>query len=1275
MYLNKGAHPKPDKQMQKYSGRTSDYLAGSGSPERVAVRIKKEERRAADEAHVQRAIANAVYSSSTREEAAEALSGRFGMPAGKILDGLTEKMFYGLKSAQPQAPEIDLKFLAETVKTIVANGGKVAAAVMLPLASYILIEAAKEPGWGAAAESGDGHGRAADSWSGLAQAYQNVQAEINSALADGQLSVQERGQLQQDVQAIQAAQTQGLLNYLSWLGENQTREGQNISVVSSVANRGITDPPPTEPKSIAFYNLRDKILPARDKNLQDAGVDKAAAANMSPVNRLYQSMNEIAKAHEKNDAAVQKMDQTKTTVGPSEVSDIGTSPEKTTAQLLKLMKQMQNPDADKNSLMEKLNDWLESPDTWDFVNGVWKTNQVQVLQAVKDFYSGKIAPAPYYTAVSDWAPAAKPINHDPVIDGPSVSTEGSLKYGYHPKLNASDIDNDTLAFELTRAPGGAAINPQTGEINWQPAENQIGLNDFSAKVSDGKGGVKEYSWQVNVTKGNNVPAVERISIATTGSVKYGYETFVNITDIDAGDSQNLTLKENPLGAIVEKVGPKSWKIKWSPTQTGEYNFRIGVSDGWDEIYYGWKARIDSGNHAPVISSEGILKIAQTRHAYEQRILAGDIDVGDILKFNLIEGPSGMKINPDTGMINWTPNRTQAGIHNVTVEVTDGETLTRLSYQVKVSSDNSAPKILNQPETLVKVGGVWQHRAQAKDNDIDPLVYELEINGFRANNTNGNFSWTPEKKDTGERPYTIRVKDPYGGVAEQTGKINIISNNPPQAPTVQKIFLEKGGTAKVSLRGIDPDGDKLNYRVSAPAGVNATIDENGNLILKGLKKGSGELEVSLSDGADSIAFKVPYEVKNKIITPNMMPYYLAAGALIAGVGVPAGLYGAHRAERRKPADVRGFYALDGAGRLIGAWNEKGAEKKGKGDDIFGGMLTAVKSFVEDGTKGGAMNLIEYVFKELPGKPKYKFLIAGGENVSLVAIVGTEKPKRLKRIQTAMEKALIGSESSLSRGWDGNIDSPVAAGVRFAVSANIYGKEPTFKEWLGELFGASTDAKKYSPPKKSEVDPLLASIPTSLGPRPPASATFAKSSGSAPALLAREGSGDEILAGGKVIDIVPPKKLEPHRHRPTAEKIDPEDFQDKFSTKNSAPATPPPKIAYAPAPKIIAAASPPALQRIPPTTPAQKPAPNKNELRQKTLGIIERGEETLRKEKDPAKAAKMRASIERVRASFKEKFGEELPRAARKDEHVGDTVARLLAMKVDPNQPRKREDPYS
>lgn len=959
-YRSAISKPPPRASIPNYG--TDSYLARQ-SLDMVLLKERREAKKPVHEKEPQawdysKGAQEIIKNSFSREEAIVVLADGSKKREAKFRRELTPEIYSEIKSVNPET-----------------NYGMRAASVLLALGlpatavGIILEHYEKINGWSVSAESLHSGRAAPANWTELVNLYQNLGDAMNAALIDNQLSFSERADIQAKAEAIKQKQTAEFLGYLDALIKWQGSEGENFTNISKY------DPPrfidwinPSSEWDKPSLALRYDILPARDENLQYAGVDKASAANASSINRIASSMKEVIQEHQKNDAAMQKMIEMGLTPLASKVSNIGTTPLKTAAPLLKIMKQIQNPDADKNSLAEELESWLESPDAWDFVNGVWTANPVEVLRAARDLYAEKLAPAQYYIAVSDWAPIH---NTPPIIDGFNISKEAKTKSVYETRVIATDANNDQLTFALLKAPKGMSIDSKTGKITWSPAFENIGLHDVSVQVSD-----------------------------RTHAVKYDYQ--LNVT---------------------------------------------------------------SGNHAPEVDEKNIKLSGLTRNAYAQQIIAGDFD-GDDLTFKLIAGPKGMSIN-NAGMLGWAPDRNQTGNFSVVVEVSDGENATRLNYTLRVDSDNSAPSILSAPKLQVKIGNRWEYAVNATDSDGDPLTYELYLyKDLVKKDSKGIFNWSPQKSDVGKVPYKIIVRDNFNASEEQSGEISVISNNAPQIPSAQKIFIEIGKQAKIILRGTDPDAeDKLTYKIKqAPEGVVASVDESGNLTLEGFKKSHGEIKLSLSDGIDEVEFSVPYEVKEKVIPLNMIPYYVAAAAMISA-GTFGGLYGGYRKGRR--VNVQQLLAIDNSGRLMGNWNEKGVPIKGGQDDIISSMVIAINDFTSQGL-GGSLNVFDYTLP-IVGRPRLKFVIEKNDRMTIAAVVGTSKAKKIRRVGRALQQAVYESSPSLPLQWDGDRDSLQLSGMKAVVEKNVYGKELSFSEFVKELFGADKEVEIATAPVVPVVQP--------------------------------------------------------------------------------------------------------------------------------------------------------------------------------------------------------------
>jgi hypothetical protein len=88
--------------------------------------------------------------------------------------------------------------------------------------------------------------------------------------------------------------------------------------------------------------------------------------------------------------------------------------------------------------------------------------------------------------------------HTPVIvSTPPTTAEIGVLYTYD--VDATDLDGDTLVYQLNAAPEGMTIHPASGLVEWMPSAN--GEFPVAVTVSDGNGGVAQQQWTIAVGAG------------------------------------------------------------------------------------------------------------------------------------------------------------------------------------------------------------------------------------------------------------------------------------------------------------------------------------------------------------------------------------------------------------------------------------------------------------------------------------------------------------------------------------------------------------------------------------------------------------------------------------------------------------------------------------------------------------------------------------------------------------------------------------------------------
>jgi hypothetical protein len=129
------------------------------------------------------------------------------------------------------------------------------------------------------------------------------------------------------------------------------------------------------------------------------------------------------------------------------------------------------------------------------------------------------------------------------------------------------------------------------------------------------------------------------------------------------------------------IDAQTGAIAWTPTEEqgpGQYVITVRVTDSNPpavneeelSVTGTFTVEVNEVNHPPVLEA-----IADVSQHYSEPVsiqaVATDPDLpANPLTFSLDEAPPGMTIDPETGLISWTPEQEQIGTYTVVVRVTD-----------------------------------------------------------------------------------------------------------------------------------------------------------------------------------------------------------------------------------------------------------------------------------------------------------------------------------------------------------------------------------------------------------------------------------------------------------------------------------------------------------------------------------------------------------------------------------------------------------------------------
>ena len=418
-------------------------------------------------------------------------------------------------------------------------------------------------------------------------------------------------------------------------------------------------------------------------------------------------------------------------------------------------------------------------------------------------------------------------NTAPVITSSAPTGPAGVGLPFQYKISAVDADGDSVAFRLVNEPEGMSIDALTGELNWTPVADQIGVNSVTVVVTDARGLTAERTYELDVeTAPANDPPVFVTEPPKEARLGDPY-LYVAMAVDQNGDPILMTLEDGPDGMTLSPEGLLSWQP--SAVQLGENSVELKVDDGRGGTAvqkFVINVETQPVNLPPTITSPPN-NTAIVDVPYQFAPTADDPN-GDTLIWSLESAPIGMSIDAMTGSINWLPTIDDLGEHEVILQVSDPlGAATQLVFKLRVRSVNTPPVILSNPPTIGAIGTTYLYQVISEDPDGDLLAISLDVapEGMTIEARSGLIQWTPGANQDGEQDVSVTVTDSAGASISQDFTIVVNEGQPNQLPVVTstpEFFTSVGETYGYQVDATDPDGDELTFELrQAPGGM--TID--------------------------------------------------------------------------------------------------------------------------------------------------------------------------------------------------------------------------------------------------------------------------------------------------------------------------------------------------------------------------------------------------------------------------------------------------------------------
>jgi RHS repeat-associated protein len=259
---------------------------------------------------------------------------------------------------------------------------------------------------------------------------------------------------------------------------------------------------------------------------------------------------------------------------------------------------------------------------------------------------------------------------------------------------------------------------------------------------------------------------------------------------------------------------------------------------------------------------------------------------DQLVYDLVAGPTGMTLNPQTGTVVWQPQESQLGEHSIVLRVEDGRGGVDVQqFTLAVVAPNTAPVFTSLPGATAVQGKPYVYDLSLQDADEDLVFVTLDagsIGTLTATEVLGpdneplqtryRLTWTPSAADLAAGKGTIRLRadDGRGGVTLQTMEVNVVAtaaNTAPVIASTPRTVARPGVPYAYVVDASDTNSDPLTYSLDPAAQpVGMTISPTTGLITwtpSTTATGSHPVRVHVSDGTVTTAQEYAISIASQI----------------------------------------------------------------------------------------------------------------------------------------------------------------------------------------------------------------------------------------------------------------------------------------------------------------------------------------------------------------------------------------------------------------------------
>jgi len=383
-----------------------------------------------------------------------------------------------------------------------------------------------------------------------------------------------------------------------------------------------------------------------------------------------------------------------------------------------------------------------------------------------------------------------------------------------------DVENGSeLAYSVSENVNGlsAIISESVLTLSFEDESFGNGVVEITASDNISRATVST-SFNVEIIPVNDPPIVDQVSVESDEDTSI--EIALTASDPE-GDDLEFSIVQSPENGTLSLLTGSTYEFIPNADYFGSDSFIFRVSDGENQVDETALILINAVNDNPYFITEN-LPDALENSEYEANILIDDIDNEQSeLSLFIVSGPNWLELNGFA--LGGTPDNNDAGITDVTLELSDGIGSVSWTADLFVENANSAPVVENL-SINVEEDSFVEITIFASDPEGTELSFSL------SNPANGTLSgiapnliYTPDSNFYGGDVFTFTALD--GDLVSDTAWVNIqvigVNDNPLAGDLIFEVD-QSPYTVDFSSTVFDPDGDDLTI-ITVPPSTDDTLN--------------------------------------------------------------------------------------------------------------------------------------------------------------------------------------------------------------------------------------------------------------------------------------------------------------------------------------------------------------------------------------------------------------------------------------------------------------------